>query len=159
MLRSLTKLGRPSTKLLLNNNALSPCSTVLQNRWVDFKNEVNTLIAIGPVSAEVPHEYACWQLVLAEAKKKHHPSWFCRKKNVYLCTAFFLSKFFSRCTVFDLSTVPIRIRIVVFLLSWCEIVSLLALCLTCYAACHCLFDICTHRSKSVHISWNQVFRS
>lgn len=51
MLRSLTKLGRPSTKLLLNNNALSPCSTVLQNRWVNLKSEVNTLIAIWPVSA------------------------------------------------------------------------------------------------------------
>lgn len=32
MLRSLSKLGRPSTKLILNNNALSPSCTVLQNR-------------------------------------------------------------------------------------------------------------------------------
>lgn len=32
MLRSLTKLGRPSTKLILNNNLLSPGCTVLQNR-------------------------------------------------------------------------------------------------------------------------------
>jgi hypothetical protein len=32
MLRSLSKLGRPSTKYILNNNLVSPGCTVLQHR-------------------------------------------------------------------------------------------------------------------------------
>merc|ERR1712035_35041 len=40
MLRSLTKLGRPSTKLILTNNLLSPGCTVLQNRQKQWQPDV-----------------------------------------------------------------------------------------------------------------------
>ncbi|KAM3590009.1 uncharacterized protein V6R79_001848 [Siganus canaliculatus] len=40
MLRSLTKLGRPSTKLLLNQPVLSPGCTVLQNRQKQWQPDV-----------------------------------------------------------------------------------------------------------------------
>ncbi|KAF3836854.1 hypothetical protein F7725_004318 [Dissostichus mawsoni] len=40
MLRSLTKLGRPSTKLILNNNLLSPACTVVQNRQKQWQPDV-----------------------------------------------------------------------------------------------------------------------
>ncbi|KAG7240126.1 hypothetical protein INR49_027981 [Caranx melampygus] len=40
MLRSLTKLGRPSTKLILSNNLLSPGCTVLQNRQKQWQPDV-----------------------------------------------------------------------------------------------------------------------
>merc|ERR1711962_1204441 len=40
MLRSLSKLGRPSNKLILNNNLLSPGCTVLQNRQKQWQPDV-----------------------------------------------------------------------------------------------------------------------
>lgn len=43
VLRSLGKLGRPSTKCILNSNMVSPGCTVLQNRW-DVTFLINAII-------------------------------------------------------------------------------------------------------------------
>lgn len=40
MLRSLSKLGRPSTKLIINSNLVSPACTVLQNRQKQWQPDV-----------------------------------------------------------------------------------------------------------------------
>uniref|UniRef100_A0A8C5HBF7 NADH dehydrogenase [ubiquinone] iron-sulfur protein 2, mitochondrial n=1 Tax=Gouania willdenowi TaxID=441366 RepID=A0A8C5HBF7_GOUWI len=64
MLRSLTKLGRPSTQILINSSLLSPGCTLLQNRQKQWQPDV-----------EWTEQFAGAVMYPAASNKWKHPPW------------------------------------------------------------------------------------